>query len=61
MILSFLEEKAKIIGYTNLILETRRKNDEAVSFYQKQGYKVISNYGKYKDRPEAICFGKSLI
>lgn len=61
MILSFLEEKAKIIGYANLVLETRLKNDEAVSFYQKQGYKVISNYGKYKDRPEAICFGKSLI
>ncbi|OXA92505.1 GNAT family N-acetyltransferase [Flavobacterium hercynium] len=61
MILSFLEDKAKIIGYTNLVLETRLKNDEAVSFYQKQGYKVISNYGKYKDRPEAICFGKSLI
>jgi ribosomal protein S18 acetylase RimI-like enzyme len=61
MILSFLEEKAKIIGYTNLVLETRVKNGEAVAFYQKQGYKVILNYGKYKDRPEAICLGKSLI
>ncbi|TPG40211.1 GNAT family N-acetyltransferase [Flavobacterium pectinovorum] len=24
------------------------------------GYKTIPNYGKYTDRPEAICLGKSL-
>lgn len=59
-ILTFLENTAKTIGYTNLVLETRIKNQEATQFYQKQGYKVIPNYGKYVDRPEAICFGKSL-
>jgi GNAT superfamily N-acetyltransferase len=59
-ILTFLENTAKTIGYTNLVLETRIKNQEATQFYQKQGYKVIPNYGKYIDRPEAICFGKSL-
>ncbi len=59
-ILAFLEEKAKKIGYTDLILETRVKNLEAIQFYQKQGYNIIPNYGKYKDRPEAICLGKSL-
>ncbi|MEP7093461.1 MAG: GNAT family N-acetyltransferase [Flavobacterium sp.] len=59
-ILSFLENNAKAIGYSNLVLETRIKNQEATQFYQKQGYKVIPNYGKYTDRPEAICFGKSL-
>ncbi|MEO8237555.1 MAG: GNAT family N-acetyltransferase [Flavobacterium sp.] len=59
-ILSFLENNAKAIGYSDLVLETRIKNQEATQFYQKQGYKVIPNYGKYTDRPEAICFGKSL-
>lgn len=59
-ILAFLENQAKNIGYKELVLETRVKNDEAVQFYLKQGYKVIPNYGKYKDRPEAVCFGKSL-
>ncbi|EJL66862.1 GNAT family N-acetyltransferase [Flavobacterium sp. CF136] len=59
-ILSFLENKAKAIGYSDLVLETRVKNREAIQFYQKQEYKVIPNYGKYTDRPEAICFGKSL-
>ncbi|PXY39854.1 N-acetyltransferase [Flavobacterium cheongpyeongense] len=60
-ILSYLEEKAKDIGFRNLVLETRLKNNEAVQFYQKQGYKVIPNYGKYVNRSEAVCFGKSLI
>ena len=59
-ILSFLEDKAKALGFTDLVLETRLKNQEAIQFYQKQEYKVIPNYGKYKDRPEAICLGKSL-
>lgn len=59
-ILAFLEEKATSLGYTNMVLETRVKNESAIQFYQKQGYKVIPNYGKYTDRPEAICLGKSL-
>ena len=59
-ILGFLENEAVNLGYTNLVLETRVKNANAVHFYQKQGYKVIPNYGKYIDRPEAICLEKSL-
>jgi len=59
-ILVFLENEAVNLGYTNLVLETRVKNANAVHFYQKQGYKVIPNYGKYIDRPEAICLEKSL-
>ncbi|MEP6805217.1 MAG: GNAT family N-acetyltransferase [Flavobacterium sp.] len=59
-ILLFLEEEAATLGYTDLVLETRLKNESAIQFYQKQGYKIIPNYGKYTDRPDAICLGKSL-
>lgn len=59
-VLAYLEDIASKSGYTELILETRIKNSEATQFYEKQGYKIIPNYGKYTDRPEAICFGKSL-
>jgi N-acetylglutamate synthase-like GNAT family acetyltransferase len=59
-ILTYLEDIASKSGYTELILETRIKNEEATQFYKKQDYKVIPNYGKYTDRPESICFGKSL-
>lgn len=60
MILTFLEDKAATLGYTDLVLETRVKNKSAIAFYHKQDYKTIPNYGKYADRPEAICLGKSL-
>ena len=59
-ILSYLEAKATFLGYSDLVLETRTKNESAIQFYEKQDYKIIPNYGKYKDRPEAVCLGKSL-
>ena len=59
-ILAYLEDIALKSGYRELVLETRIKNSIATQFYERQGYKVIPNYGKYIDRPEAICFEKSL-
>lgn len=57
-ILAHLEEQAKEIGYSRIVLETRKCNEKAVSFYQHHGYRVIKNYGKYVEMPEAICFEK---
>jgi len=59
-ILSYLETKARELGYEELILETRIQNEEAKRFYLKSNYKTIPNYGKYVNKPEAICFGKFL-
>lgn len=59
-LLSFLEEKAKTIGYKEVWLETRKLNQEACSFYLKNGYNVIPNYGNYIGNEKAICFGKKL-
>lgn len=59
-ILTHLETKAKELNYDQLVLETRVKNEEAKRFYTKSNYNIIPNYGKYVDRPEAICFGKFL-
>jgi ribosomal protein S18 acetylase RimI-like enzyme len=60
-ILSFLENKAKDEGYTNIWLETRKKNSEACDFYKRNDYQTIENYGKYINNEEAVCFGKKLI
>lgn len=60
-ILQHLENEAQKLGYSALWLETRLINKKAVSFYEKKGYHRISNYGKYVNRPEAICFEKNLI
>nr|WP_051464644.1 GNAT family N-acetyltransferase [Clostridium sp. 12(A)] len=59
-ILSYLESKAREMGYQVLRLETRKVNETAVSFYLKNGYQIISNYGQYETRTESVCFEKKL-
>lgn len=59
-ILSYLENQASHMGYKTLRLETRVVNGAAVSFYQRNGYQQISNYGKYEGRIDSICFEKEL-
>ena len=60
-ILSYLEKKANVMGYAAIWLETRLINKRAVSFYEKRGYHRISNYGKYENNPEAVCFERRII
>lgn len=59
-ILLFLEDEAKRLNYTKIVIETRVINTNAVNFYKRNGYEVIENYGIYKDKPEAICFEKKI-
>ena len=59
-ILAYLEDRAKEFGYKKVVLETRRCNTKAVNFYLNNEYNVISNYGRYENVPEAICFEKEL-
>lgn len=60
-ILHYLENGAQKLGYSALWLETRLINERAVRFYEKNGYHRISNYGKYVNKPEAVCFEKNII
>ena len=59
-ILSYLEYRAYDIGYKTLRLETRIVNIKAVSFYERNGYRKIGNYGKYAGQANSICFEKNL-
>ena len=59
-ILKELEIWAKAIGNKKCILETGKRQLEAVQFYYKCGYKVIPNYGQYKAMQNSICFKKEL-
>ena len=59
-ILSFLEQAAKDLDYKFIRLETRLVNKRAVEFYKRNDYYKISNYGKYKERQDVICFEKKL-
>jgi len=59
-LLGELERQASAFGYRAIWLETRKVNGRAVAFYEKHGYRVIPNYGKYVGREDAICLGKVL-
>lgn len=59
-LLSELERKAKKQGYTSFILETGRPLKAAVGLYLKIGFKIIENYGQYKDMTDSICMQKDI-
>lgn len=60
VILKELELWAKELGYEKTILETGKRQTEAVALYGKCGYQVIPNYGQYAGVENSICFEKIL-
>lgn len=59
-VLKELEIWANEIHYTNYVLETGQNNPEAISLYQKNGYKIIQNYGQYENIETSVCLKKSI-
>lgn len=59
-ILTALENWAAELHYDKCILETGRRQPEAISLYKKNGYQVIQNYGQYIGIDNSICFEKRL-
>ena len=55
-----LEQTARKKGYSCLILESGEILVEAMALYRMLGYKVIPNYGPYKDMAESVCMKKEL-
>jgi GNAT superfamily N-acetyltransferase len=60
-VLTELETWAKVLGYTNCVLETGKKQPEAIRLYERCGYSSIPNYGQYIGVENSICFGKKLV
>ena len=57
-VLKALEAWAVEINYTKCILETGKKQPEAIGLYLKNGYAVIPNYGQYENVENSVCFEK---
>lgn len=60
VVLKGLEDWAKEMGYKKCILETGKKQPEAISLYQKSNYNITPNYGKYAGIDNSVCFEKVL-
>ena len=59
-VLGELESWAAELGYTNCLLETGKKQPEAIALYQKNNYQLIPNYGQYAGVENSLCFTKQL-
>jgi putative acetyltransferase len=60
VILKELEKWAVELGYSKCLLETGKKQPEAIRLYQKNGYGIIPNFGQYTGMENSVCFEKSL-
>jgi putative acetyltransferase len=59
-VLNELEKWASELAYQKCILETGKRQPDAIWLYQKNGYKSIPNYGKYVVMENSVCFEKEI-
>jgi GNAT superfamily N-acetyltransferase len=59
-VLTELENWAAEMSFEKCILETGKKQPEAIALYKKSGYKSISNYGQYAGIENSVCFLKEV-
>lgn len=60
-VLKELETWAIELKYKKCRLETGKKQLEAIALYLKNGYKLIPNYGQYKNVENSVCFEKQVL
>lgn len=59
-VLRALELWAAEDGYGRCVLETGRRQPEAIALYERQGYARIPNFGPYAGVANSLCFEKHL-
>ena len=60
-VLRELEQWARELFYEACLLETGLKQPEAIRLYEKNGYRIIANYGQYAGVDNSVCFEKQLV
>ncbi len=55
-----LEQAARERGATRMRLETGREQPEAISLYERSGYRRIERFGPYVDCEASICYERHL-
>ena len=59
-VLRELEQWAIELGCNKLVLETGKRQPEAIALYQRTGYSFIPNYAQYEKIDNSVCFEKQL-
>ncbi|WP_113663000.1 GNAT family N-acetyltransferase [Pedobacter nanyangensis] len=60
LLLQQLEEWAHEMQFLKCVLETGKRQPDAIALYQKNGYHLIPNYGQYEGIHNSVCFEKIL-
>lgn len=59
-VLTELETWASEMGYAKCVLETGKRQPEAIALYEKNAYRRTENYGQYVGVENSVCFEKAL-
>jgi len=59
-VLACLEELARSLGATRVVLETGLKQPEAMRLYETSGYERIEGFGHYCGQELSVSYGKAL-
>lgn len=59
-VLRELEKWTAELGYATCVLETGKRQPEAISLYRKNGYEITANYAPYIGIENSICFKKNV-
>lgn len=59
-ILTELECWANVMFYKKCVLETGKRQPEAIAMYKKNGYNLTPNYGQYAGVENSLCFEKEM-
>ena len=59
-VINELEKLVQAKGYKYAVLETGKKQIEAINLYKSSGYEMIENYGPYVGNGNSICMKKDL-
>jgi GNAT superfamily N-acetyltransferase len=59
-VLTELELWARELSYQKCILETGKRQPEAIGLYKKNGYQKIPNFGQYGSIENSVCFEKDI-
>lgn len=55
-----LEQAAVELGSPAVVLETGTEQRRAISFYEREGYTRIANFGPYAGAPLSVCYSRVL-
>ncbi|WP_460926135.1 GNAT family N-acetyltransferase [Novispirillum itersonii] len=61
LVLQYLLDQARALGFGKVCLETRWANQRAIAFYQRHGFRPGPAFSPYQGRPECACLELSLV